>query len=153
MKRQRLHLLFFKYKFQGKLYLILKDVALLVFLLIMYMFFSRFLLQLVGILLEDIVTKQLKVNMNEQQHTFYCQELGTLLMCLIHIFKSGNTLNVALCCSIQWQGGFFNPETAVECGELPRRNMEVQMFYPTQYKEPHKCYAHAHRTRVQLFSM
>ncbi|XP_030921748.1 huntingtin-like [Geospiza fortis] len=53
--------------------------------------FSRFLLQLVGILLEDIVTKQLKVDMNEQQHTFYCQELGTLLMCLIHIFKSGNT--------------------------------------------------------------
>ncbi|KAM6136507.1 huntingtin isoform 2-T2 [Phoenicopterus ruber ruber] len=50
---------------------------------------SRFLLQLVGILLEDIVTKQLKVDMSEQQHTFYCQELGTLLMCLIHIFKSG----------------------------------------------------------------
>ncbi|XP_021116025.1 huntingtin isoform X3 [Heterocephalus glaber] len=50
---------------------------------------SRFLLQLVGILLENIVTKQLKVEMTEQQHTFYCQELGTLLMCLIHIFKSG----------------------------------------------------------------
>ena len=52
-------------------------------------FLGRFLLQLVGILLEDIVTKQLKVDMTEQQHTFYCQELGTLLMCLIHIFKSG----------------------------------------------------------------
>ncbi|XP_075426386.1 huntingtin isoform X2 [Ascaphus truei] len=51
--------------------------------------FSRFLLQLVGILLEDIVSKQLKVDMSEQQHTFYCQQLGTLLMCLIHIFKSG----------------------------------------------------------------
>ncbi|XP_074848498.1 huntingtin isoform X2 [Carettochelys insculpta] len=51
--------------------------------------FSRFLLQLVGILLEDIAIKQLKVDMSEQQHTFYCQELGTLLMCLIHIFKSG----------------------------------------------------------------
>lgn len=49
----------------------------------------RFLLQLVGILLEDIVTKQLRVEVSEQQHTFYCQELGTLLMCLIHIFKSG----------------------------------------------------------------
>ncbi|MEE6521954.1 hypothetical protein FKM82_020311 [Ascaphus truei] len=49
----------------------------------------RFLLQLVGILLEDIVSKQLKVDMSEQQHTFYCQQLGTLLMCLIHIFKSG----------------------------------------------------------------
>lgn len=52
-------------------------------------FLRRFLLQLVGILLEDIVTKQLRVDMSEQQHTFYCQELGTLLMCLIHIFKSG----------------------------------------------------------------
>ncbi|KAM8804110.1 huntingtin [Rhynchonycteris naso] len=51
--------------------------------------FSRFLLQLVGILVEDIVTKQLRVDMSEQQHTFYCQELGTLLMCLIHVFKSG----------------------------------------------------------------
>ncbi|XP_006893721.1 PREDICTED: huntingtin [Elephantulus edwardii] len=51
--------------------------------------FSRFLLQLVGILLDDIVTKQLRVDVSEQQHTFYCQELGTLLMCLVHIFKSG----------------------------------------------------------------
>lgn len=82
--------------------------------------FSRFLLQLVGILLEDIVTKQLKVDMNEQQHTFYCQELGTLLMCLIHIFKSGNTSNNALCCSMQRQGVF---STVAECIELLRRNM------------------------------
>ncbi|KAG8591293.1 hypothetical protein GDO81_000117 [Engystomops pustulosus] len=51
--------------------------------------FSRFLLQLVGILLEDIVHKELKVDLREQQHTFYCQQLGTLLMCLVHIFKSG----------------------------------------------------------------
>ncbi|CAN2388520.1 positive regulation of aggrephagy [Pristimantis euphronides] len=51
--------------------------------------FSRFLLQLVGILLEDIVHKELKVDLSEQQHTFYCQQLGTLLMCLVHIFKSG----------------------------------------------------------------
>uniref|UniRef100_A0A8C5STQ9 Huntingtin n=1 Tax=Laticauda laticaudata TaxID=8630 RepID=A0A8C5STQ9_LATLA len=51
--------------------------------------FSRFLMQLVGILLEDISSKQLNVEMSEQQHTFYCQELGTLLMCLIHTFKSG----------------------------------------------------------------
>lgn len=79
--------------FIGKHHLILKDVAVMVFLLMVcfFFFFLRFLLQLVGILLEDIVTKQLKVDMNEQQHTFYCQELGTLLMCLIHIFKSGNT--------------------------------------------------------------
>lgn len=77
--------------FVGKHHLILKDIAVMVFLLMVCFFFLRFLLQLVGILLEDIVTKQLKVDMNEQQHTFYCQELGTLLMCLIHIFKSGNT--------------------------------------------------------------
>ncbi|XP_077136171.1 huntingtin isoform X3 [Ranitomeya variabilis] len=51
--------------------------------------FSRFLLQLVGILLEDIVHKELKVDLSDQQHTFYCQQLGTLLMCLVHIFKSG----------------------------------------------------------------
>ncbi|XP_067885348.1 huntingtin isoform X3 [Heterodontus francisci] len=51
--------------------------------------FVRFLLQMVGILLEDIVNKQLSVDMSEQQHSFYCQQVGTLLMCLIHIFKSG----------------------------------------------------------------
>ncbi|XP_069797989.1 huntingtin isoform X3 [Narcine bancroftii] len=51
--------------------------------------FARFLLQLVGILLEDVVNKQPKVAMSEQQHSFYCQQVGTLLMCLIHIFKSG----------------------------------------------------------------
>ncbi|XP_059408549.1 huntingtin-like isoform X2 [Carassius carassius] len=51
--------------------------------------FARFLLQLVGVMLDDIATKQVKVDMSEQQHTFYCQQLGTLLMCLIHIFKSG----------------------------------------------------------------
>ncbi|KAG7458857.1 hypothetical protein MATL_G00225080 [Megalops atlanticus] len=51
--------------------------------------FSRFLLQLVGVLLEDISRKRVKLDMSEQQHTFYCQQLGTLLMCLIHIFKSG----------------------------------------------------------------
>ncbi|TSK22541.1 Huntingtin [Bagarius yarrelli] len=51
--------------------------------------FARFLLQLVGVLLDEISSKQVKVDMTEQQHTFYCQQLGTLLMCLIHIFKSG----------------------------------------------------------------
>ncbi|XP_062852378.1 huntingtin isoform X2 [Trichomycterus rosablanca] len=51
--------------------------------------FARFLLQLVGVLLDEISSKQVKVDMSEQQHTFYCQQLGTLLMCLIHIFKSG----------------------------------------------------------------
>ncbi|XP_053477902.1 huntingtin isoform X2 [Ictalurus furcatus] len=51
--------------------------------------FARFLLQLVGVLLDEISSKQVKVDMTEHQHTFYCQQLGTLLMCLIHIFKSG----------------------------------------------------------------
>lgn len=50
---------------------------------------SRFLLQLVGVLLDDISSRQVKVDITEQQHTFYCQQLGTLLMCLIHVFKSG----------------------------------------------------------------
>uniref|UniRef100_A0A1A7XTR7 Huntingtin n=2 Tax=Iconisemion striatum TaxID=60296 RepID=A0A1A7XTR7_9TELE len=51
--------------------------------------FARFLLQLVGVLLEDISSRRVKVDISEQQHTFYCQQLGTLLMCLIHVFKSG----------------------------------------------------------------
>ncbi|XP_064193966.1 huntingtin-like [Anguilla rostrata] len=51
--------------------------------------FSRFLLQLVGVLLEDIATKRVKLDLSAEQHTFYCQQLGTLLMCLIHVFKSG----------------------------------------------------------------
>ncbi|KAJ3614460.1 hypothetical protein NHX12_018032, partial [Muraenolepis orangiensis] len=38
---------------------------------------------------EETFARQVKVDMTEQQHTFYCQQLGTLLMCLIHIFKSG----------------------------------------------------------------
>uniref|UniRef100_A0A7N9ALF0 Huntingtin n=1 Tax=Mastacembelus armatus TaxID=205130 RepID=A0A7N9ALF0_9TELE len=46
--------------------------------------FARFLLQLVGVLLDDISSRQVKVDVTEQQHTFYCQQLGTLLMCLIH---------------------------------------------------------------------
>ncbi|KAJ8247772.1 hypothetical protein GJAV_G00250130 [Gymnothorax javanicus] len=51
--------------------------------------FARFLLQLAGVLLEDIATKRVKLDMSGEQHTFYCHLLGTLLMCLIHIFKSG----------------------------------------------------------------
>ncbi len=53
---------------------------------------SRFLLQLVGVLLDDISSRQVKVDITEQQHTFYCQQLGTLLMCLIHVFKSGELI-------------------------------------------------------------
>ncbi|XP_061737337.1 huntingtin isoform X5 [Nerophis ophidion] len=51
--------------------------------------FARFLLQIVGVLLEEISSRHVKVDITEEQHTFYCQQLGTLLMCLIHIFKSG----------------------------------------------------------------
>lgn len=53
----------------------------------------RFLLQLVGVLLDDISSRRVKVDITEQQHTFYCQQLGTLLMCLIHVFKSGEHRN------------------------------------------------------------
>ncbi|XP_025145412.3 huntingtin isoform X3 [Bubalus bubalis] len=77
--------------------------------------FARFLLQLVGILLEDIVTKQLRVEVSEQQHTFYCQELGTLLMCLIHIFKSGMFRRITAAASRLLRdgadGGFYGLES------------------------------------------
>ncbi|XP_068132416.1 huntingtin isoform X2 [Hyperolius riggenbachi] len=66
--------------------------------------FSRFLLQLVGILLEDIVHKELKVELTEQQHTFYCQQLGTLLMCLVHIFKSGTFRRITNAASRLFKG-------------------------------------------------
>ncbi|XP_040093581.1 huntingtin [Oryx dammah] len=77
--------------------------------------FARFLLQLVGVLLEDIVTKQLRVEVSEQQHTFYCQELGTLLMCLIHIFKSGTFRRITAAASRLLRdgadGGFYTLES------------------------------------------
>lgn len=56
----------------------------------------RFLLQLVGVLLDDISSRRVKVDITEQQHTFYCQQLGTLLMCLIHVFKSGEPISLIL---------------------------------------------------------
>ncbi|ELR57297.1 Huntingtin, partial [Bos mutus] len=77
--------------------------------------FARFLLQLVGVLLEDIVTKQLRVEVSEQQQTFYCQELGTLLMCLIHIFKSGTFRRITAAASRLLRdgadGGFYGLES------------------------------------------
>ncbi|XP_012879339.1 PREDICTED: huntingtin [Dipodomys ordii] len=89
--------------------------------------FSRFLLQLAGVLLEDIVTKQLKVEMSEQQHTFYCQELGTLLMCLIHIFKSGMFRRITaaatkLFSSDSGEGSFYTLESL---------NTRVRSMVPT----------------------
>ncbi|KAM4854776.1 huntingtin [Thomomys bottae] len=89
--------------------------------------FSRFLLQLAGVLLEDIVTKQLKVEMSEQQHTFYCQELGTLLMCLVHIFKSGTFRRITaaatkLLSSDSGEGSFYT---------LASLNARVRSMVPT----------------------
>ncbi|XP_053779195.1 huntingtin isoform X3 [Desmodus rotundus] len=89
--------------------------------------FSRFLLQLVGILLEDIVTKQPRVEMSEQQHTFYCQELGTLLMCLIHIFKSGMFRRITAAASRLFtadgaEGSFYSLESL---------NARVRAMVPT----------------------
>jgi len=57
---------------------------------------SRFVLQLVGVLLDDISSRRVKVDITEQQHTFYCQQLGTLLMCLIHVFKSGENWSFSI---------------------------------------------------------
>ncbi|XP_072803026.1 huntingtin isoform X3 [Vicugna pacos] len=88
--------------------------------------FSRFLLQLVGILLEDIVTKQLRVEMSEQQHTFYCQELGTLLMCLIHIFKSGMFRRITAAAS-----RLFTEGTDGSFYSLERLNAWVRSMVPT----------------------
>ncbi|EPY80841.1 hypothetical protein CB1_000531010 [Camelus ferus] len=88
--------------------------------------FSRFLLQLVGILLEDIVTKQLRVEMSEQQHTFYCQELGTLLMCLIHIFKSGMFRRITAAASRLFTEGADGSFYGLEC-----LNAWVRSMVPT----------------------
>ncbi|XP_030876121.1 huntingtin-like isoform X1 [Leptonychotes weddellii] len=89
--------------------------------------FSRFLLQLVGILLEDIVTKQLKVEMSEQQHTFYCQELGTLLMCLIHIFKSGMFRRITAAASRLFAADYADGTFY----DLERLNARVRTMLPT----------------------
>uniref|UniRef100_A0A4W3JTK9 Huntingtin n=1 Tax=Callorhinchus milii TaxID=7868 RepID=A0A4W3JTK9_CALMI len=89
--------------------------------------FARFLLQLVGILLEDIVNKQLKVDMSEQQHSFYCQQLGTLLMGLIHIFKSGTFRRITAAATklIKGDGSDGNFST------LDSLNILVQSIIPT----------------------
>ncbi|XP_052497673.1 huntingtin [Budorcas taxicolor] len=88
--------------------------------------FARFLLQLAGILLEDVVTKQLRVEVSEQQHAFYCQELGTLLMCLIHIFKSGTFRRITAAASRLLRdgadGGFYSLESL---------NARVRSMVPT----------------------
>ncbi|KAM9314624.1 huntingtin isoform 2-T2 [Pholidichthys leucotaenia] len=84
--------------------------------------FARFLLQLVGVLLDDISTRQVKVDITEQQHTFYCQQLGTLLMCLIHVFKSGMFRRITTAASRLLKGESGGGQTSSEAG----------LFYPLE---------------------
>uniref|UniRef100_A0A8C9ZM16 Huntingtin n=1 Tax=Sander lucioperca TaxID=283035 RepID=A0A8C9ZM16_SANLU len=84
--------------------------------------FARFLLQLVGVLLDDISSRQVKVDITEQQHTFYCQQLGTLLMCLIHVFKSGMFRRITAAASRLLKGEGGGGQTSTEAG----------LFYPLE---------------------
>ncbi|XP_069561003.1 huntingtin isoform X2 [Brachyistius frenatus] len=84
--------------------------------------FARFLLQLVGVLLDDISTRQVKVDITEQQHTFYCQQLGTLLMCLIHVFKSGMFRRITAAASRLLKGENGGGQTGTE----------ISLFYPLE---------------------
>ncbi|XP_034443327.1 huntingtin isoform X2 [Hippoglossus hippoglossus] len=84
--------------------------------------FARFLLQLVGVLLDDISSREVKVDITEQQHTFYCQQLGTLLMCLIHVFKSGMFRRITAAASRLLKGEGGSGQTGTEGG----------LFYPLE---------------------
>nr|XP_046259998.1 huntingtin isoform X3 [Scatophagus argus] len=84
--------------------------------------FARFLLQLVGVLLDDISSRQVKVDITEQQHTFYCQQLGTLLMCLIHVFKSGMFRRITAAASRLLKGESGGGQTGTE----------ASLFYPLE---------------------
>ncbi|XP_077461111.1 huntingtin isoform X4 [Stigmatopora argus] len=75
--------------------------------------FARFLLQMVGVLLDEISSKRIKVDITEQQHTFYCQQLGTLLMCLIHIFKSGMFRRITAAASLLLKGDQNDSEASL----------------------------------------
>uniref|UniRef100_A0A3Q3F7X8 Huntingtin n=1 Tax=Labrus bergylta TaxID=56723 RepID=A0A3Q3F7X8_9LABR len=83
---------------------------------------QEFLLQLVGVLLDDISSRQIKVDITEQQHTFYCQQLGTLLMCLIHVFKSGMFRRITAAAS-----RLLKDESG--CGQT---STEANLFYPLE---------------------
>ncbi|XP_028270489.1 huntingtin isoform X8 [Parambassis ranga] len=83
--------------------------------------FARFLLQLVGVLLDDISTRRVKVDITEQQHTFYCQQLGTLLMCLIHVFKSGMFRRITAAAS-----------HLLKCDNSGQTDTEAALFYPLE---------------------
>ncbi|XP_075893458.1 huntingtin isoform X5 [Nelusetta ayraudi] len=84
--------------------------------------FARFLLQLVGVLLDDISSRRVKVDITEQQHTFYCQQLGTLLMCLIHVFKSGMFRRITVAASRLLKGE----------GGVGQVGTEADLFYPLE---------------------
>uniref|UniRef100_A0A8C3A9Z9 Huntingtin n=1 Tax=Cyclopterus lumpus TaxID=8103 RepID=A0A8C3A9Z9_CYCLU len=83
---------------------------------------DTFLLQLVGVLLDDISSRQVKVDITEQQHTFYCQQLGTLLMCLIHVFKSGMFRRITAAASRLLKGEGGGGQTGTEAA----------LFYPLE---------------------
>ncbi|XP_068606729.1 huntingtin [Brachionichthys hirsutus] len=96
--------------------------------------FARFLLQLVGVLLDDISSRLVKVDITEQQHTFYCQQLGTLLMCLIHVFKSGMFRRITAAASRLLKGESGAGQTANEAGPfypLEGLNGRVQCLITT----------------------
>uniref|UniRef100_A0A4W6F4R4 Huntingtin n=1 Tax=Lates calcarifer TaxID=8187 RepID=A0A4W6F4R4_LATCA len=84
--------------------------------------FARFLLQLVGVLLDDISSREVKVDITEQQHTFYCQQLGTLLMCLIHVFKSGMFRRITAAASRLLKGEGGSGQTGTD----------ASLFYPLE---------------------
>uniref|UniRef100_A0A3Q3WBD7 Uncharacterized protein n=1 Tax=Mola mola TaxID=94237 RepID=A0A3Q3WBD7_MOLML len=96
--------------------------------------FARFMLQLVGVLLDDISSRQVKVDITEQQHTFYCQQLGTLLMCLIHVFKSGMFRRITVAASRLLKGESSSGQPATEAGPfypLEGLNSMVQCLITT----------------------
>ncbi|XP_054599920.2 huntingtin isoform X3 [Nothobranchius furzeri] len=96
--------------------------------------FARFLLQLVGVLLEDISSRRVKVDIGEQQHTFYCQQLGTLLMCLIHVFKSGMFRRITAAAGRLLKGEGSGGQTSAEAGlfyQLEGLNSMVQSLVTT----------------------
>ncbi|XP_072319517.1 huntingtin isoform X17 [Eucyclogobius newberryi] len=94
--------------------------------------FARFLLQLVGVLLDDVSTRQIKVDITEQQHTFYCQQLGTLLMCLIHIFKSGMFRRITAAASRLLKGESGGSQSdGCEFYQLEGLNSRVQSLITT----------------------
>ncbi|XP_041838863.1 huntingtin isoform X2 [Melanotaenia boesemani] len=95
--------------------------------------FARFVLQLVGVLLDDISSRHVKVDITEQQHTFYCQQLGTLLMCLIHVFKSGMFRRITAAASrlLKGENGAGQTGTDASFYSLEGLNSMVQCLVTT----------------------